>query len=337
MNLKELSPKGVLHYIKKNVNNEWITDAWQHAGITTLLGYLEDPFDKKGIAESCVEKYFNDPGSKYFCMPVDEIIQSWEASGQYKRNVGHLLDDYVFYKTGLYPNGEDLPGTLTYEDWKKLHLLEINDYVQSLFDAFDKFWEKIENKNYLIPVGREIRVGYVIADGTVVNGSIDFLLYDNKNKKLIILDWKTTENIKTKPDCLCHHLHGPLRELIDITITMYTLQTHFYKMCICESLNIDSEDVKTYVVQFLPTKMFNIYEESHDYDAALMRAALHYAFKERLKDKNAKKWDSSDTMRRTIANKDEIEERKRRQASHSKLKKLLKDNLGQINRIIENQ
>ena len=287
--------------IKEDVRLAWTMrnrDA-AHSGITCLTSYLEVPFDKEGVAQSTYNAHHNDPASKYFMMSVEDIIHEWDEHAAYKKQVGRIMDDYIGLHTDpstvTRPDGSQI----SFEEWDEINQFTHSEYLRAMGQSWNRWHEKAYSERRLAYIGRELPVSYVLPSGKVCNGCIDYLCYDALRDKVLIIDWKTTEKIKIVPDCLCSPCLGPADHLFDNTMTMYTFQILFYKMCLLKAIpSLKPSDIEACVVQIQPTTMYSVYKPSFKYDSKFLEECLEWAFEQFENDPDAKVWSRSDTTTR---------------------------------------
>ena len=46
--------------------------------ISSILGMLEKPFDREGVAQKTYDKHHNNPESEYYQMTIEQILEKWE-------------------------------------------------------------------------------------------------------------------------------------------------------------------------------------------------------------------------------------------------------------------
>ena len=150
--------------------------------------YIKEPFDELGIAEQCARKGELDPNYKYANMSVDDILNQWHEKSEKSKLYGRLLDDF----SGMILENE----TEKLEQWKIIKDYNNDKLLFTLCQGFLQFYEFILSKTNYKYIGREIPLYLETPNGSKINGRLDNLFYDENTNGFIIIDYKTTENIK---------------------------------------------------------------------------------------------------------------------------------------------
>ncbi len=172
---------------------------------TTFIKKFFQEFDAETIAQKCAGR------GKYEKMTAREILDAWAKEGERGRTEGtcaHAYADAVLKTNPLpEPISERCAGLFKSVDMGLERLLEHYDYVASEIIVFD-----LE---------------------TLVAGTIDLVMYDRINKRLLILDWKNNKQIKTNNNY--QRAFKPIDHLEDCDLIKYSLQLNLYKKLILKN------------------------------------------------------------------------------------------------------
>lgn len=256
--------------------------------ISAILGMLEEPFDKEGIAQKTFDNNFNNPNSEYYQMSVNQIIEKWEQKGATSRHYGSMLDNYI---------GCNLTGSDT--DLKLFKLdndYEHDERLHSLCDSFDNFYSVLSKSGDTIFVDREKTIYHKV---TIVNpdndnekleyyikGRFDALFYNKRTNKWIVIDWKSSGSIDKVPNKWTKQLLGPMKKYPALNYYTYTTQLYFYKLTLIEegylSKGTSPDDVVVMIVN-LPGKIiedigrnFATHQAAYGYDKDLLENLFTY-------------------------------------------------------------
>lgn len=232
--------------------------------ISTILEMLQTPFDQTVVAEKTYNKHYNNPESEYYMMSIDDIVNKWKEKGKVSMQYGKMNDEYI---------GIVLEGS---EEEKELFMLDYdveNDQrLKIQVQAFDDFITHLpDNIKY---VCRENTVWLKTNKG-YIKGRFDALFYNELTKKWIVVDWKTSGTIDTKPNQWTKKLLGTAKALDALNWITYTIQTYFYKTALIdngylpEGTNYD--DIQVCIVnfpgkQFEDGKLYKVYGPAFKYD-----------------------------------------------------------------------
>jgi hypothetical protein len=190
--------------------------------VTQILHYLNDEFDKEAQAKAMEEKYYDVEGSKYYKMPAQAIIRSWDLKRDRAIDLGHSLDDWA---EAIIDPGDEEHG-MTRERWQSRHGGEADK--MNIVRAWTKYWHDLENLGYKL-VAREQHMHKYYA-GHVVSGKADIILYYPPSNTIVIIDWKTTDKLvsSVKRTCL---IHGPewTKGLPQEKLTHSAIQCNVYR------------------------------------------------------------------------------------------------------------
>lgn len=206
---------------------------------------VAEPFDAEKSAKICEAKGKDNPNYKYYNMTAEQIMESWSEKSAESRRYGTLLDEY----TGLI-----LEQSSDLERWKITNGYNYDARLKANCDGFEEFRKQLEETTNYRYVGREIQVFATSEKGNVLNGRLDCLFEDasdESNKKYLIIDWKTTDEISTKNQYK-KKLRGPAFNLDDCDMNKYTAQLFIYKKALVETYGIaNEENVKVAVCNVL--------------------------------------------------------------------------------------
>lgn len=243
--------------------------------VSSVIDYMHKEFDKEGVAKKCFEKGFNDPESKYYKMPVEQIIESWEKKGHESRMYGSLVDSYI----GTYLN---YPTDV--DSWKLDNNYDYDPRIQGLCEGFDQFYNIISNKTDYKYVCREEKL-YIKSNKTDewINGRFDCLFYSEKLNKFLVIDWKTSGSIDKENKW--EKMFGPLYDKDACNFNEYTIQLQMYKKALSEVYELASpENIDVYLCQFSiePNETgthFLLYKQGFEYDSKLLDNVIEFAYK----------------------------------------------------------
>ena len=121
----------------------------------------------------------------------------------------------------------------------------------------------------------------------VVVGRIDCLFHNPVSGKYLIVDWKTTDEIKTEAFA-ARKMKGPANQWQDCDMAKYTIQLHMYKTALAHTYKLASLDKIVVVVCNLrkeqdpaTKKHFILYKQNFDYNDALIYQVVDFSIKKR--------------------------------------------------------
>lgn len=291
-------------FIKPNFSNVNVDYTLPRISISTLLGMIEEPFDRERVVELTYNKHFNNPESQYYHKTKEEIVEMWEAKGAESRKYGSMLDDYI---------GVNL--TKTDVDLKLFKLdnnYDNDERLHGLCDSFDNFYSILSKSGDTIFVDRERSVYHKVSvpnpdDPTqtleyYIKGRFDALFFNKRTNKWIIIDWKSSGTIDKVPSKWTKKLLGPMNKFPALNYYTYTSQLYFYKLTLIEDYlpkGTDPDDVIVMIVN-LPGKIieevgrnFATHGPAYAYDTQLLENLFKFGVqKDYLSKKNAPKEDS---------------------------------------------
>lgn len=267
---------------KPDFSNSNVDYSLPRISISKILGTLEEPFDRDGVAKKTKNKYFEDPESQYYHKEVFEIIEMWEKKGKESCKYGSLLDDYI---------GVNL--TKTDAD-VKLFKLE-NRYDQDsrfreLCESFDNFYSVLSKSGDTVFVDREKsvyhKVNFVDPEDSskevtyYIKGRFDALFYNKRTNKWIVIDWKSSGSIDKVPNKWTKKLFAPMDKFPALNWYTYTTQLYFYKKTLVEDGYLPAgtivDDVVVMIVNLPGKKIeelgtnFGTHGPAYQYDTILL-------------------------------------------------------------------
>ena len=291
-----MEEKNIFHPDFSNIN---IDKTIPTISISAVLGLLDIPFDRDGVAQKTYDKNFNNPNSQYYQKTVEEIIDMWESKGATSRRYGSMLDDYI---------GLNLKPTISSDGInRELMLWKMNnDYVNderlhNLCDSFDNFYTLLSKSGDTVFIDRErtlyykIKVTNPLTNELVdyyVKGRFDALFYNKRTNKWIVIDWKSSGTIDKVPDKWTNKFLGPMNKYPALNYYSYTNQLHFYKKALIESKYLPegtTEDDVIIMIVNLPGKIcegsgtnFETHTAAMKYDSELMDKIFTFAIQKDL-------------------------------------------------------
>lgn len=187
--------------------------------VTTLVSQYENPFNEDEVAERMSKIYGTD---KQF------FLDEWH----YKRDFACCKGTHTHAYNEFLWKGEEL-----YSYDKDAVIAEFGeDVIAPVWDRLkricQKFYDRFKDK--LVPIGLEQIVGSRDYD---IAGAIDFLAYSKKLDAIIIIDYKTNNEIKTK-SYQDKKMLAPLDNIPDCNYYHYSLQLALYKCIIMHETNL---------------------------------------------------------------------------------------------------
>ena len=207
--------------------------------VSNVTHLFKPHFHAEEMAESCSNKYYDDPSSKYYHMTKEEILEAWGENSRMACEHGterHEFGESLFYFM-TYQYDKILPDfkeRLGYDDEGKPFFTAI--YAKEIASA--KFY--YDMPVCFIPILAETKV-YTVKDEYWYSGTFDLLCYydqtldkGHKNTEkdisgLVCLDWKSNKDLYknfNKP------MLPPFEEYIDMPLSVYKLQLSAYQLCL---------------------------------------------------------------------------------------------------------
>lgn len=241
--------------------------------VSKILELIAKPFDAETQALNMVNKYYNNPSSPYFHMSADDIKRKWEAASSRAIAYGSKNDDYVRVKyEPASPNEAEI--------WKLDNNYDGDAALKGYCDANDKILRDIAAATDYAYIGREIPMK-IVHDGICVHGRLDFLMWSPSRNSLVIIDWKTTSDIKTENRF--QRLLGPLCTYDDCQANKYTIQLQLYKKAFVETYKMFMpENIIINICQLKQDGTYKVYNENLPYDSELLNQVITFANKKNL-------------------------------------------------------
>ena len=210
--------------------------------LSKILEFISEPFDKEGQAARCAEKGQRDPNYKYAGMTAQEIINQWETKAEESRHYGTLLDEYA--ECILEKSLDET------ELWKLDNNYEYDERLRNNCTGLEQFINDLKTWGFEY-VGREIPMYGQSDNGTVTAGRLDCLFMNSTVNKLFVIDWKTTEEIKT--EAFRHKtLKGPAFSIEDCDMGKYSVQLYDYVWSLSNTYKLlPAENIVCSVVNLL--------------------------------------------------------------------------------------
>lgn len=243
----EFDEKLLLAQIKRHsYNSSKLVLSW--VSIHKILAQLEKPFDAEAVAQRCADTA--KPGSKYYGMSKDDILNQWAEKRTSGSNKGIGLDTYInsIFNAGI-----------------KLEILEPS--LKNKCAQFDKFKLDVIDKHNIKFIGSEIWINSVKYG---IRGRLDSLMLSNDNE-LIIFDWKNNEEFNIN---MFEKMLGPCCNLLKSDINKFTLQVYLYKFMLETEFDLKISGVR--IVQFRENE-YVIHKPAFKYDDDFMRNVIEYA------------------------------------------------------------
>lgn len=274
--------------------------------ISSILAYLETPFDQIGVATKTFEKHYNNPESEYYHKNIDEIINMWETKGATSRHYGSLLDDYI----GNILTGNDR----TLQIYKLDNNFDNDERLQNLTKSFDNFYSLLCKSGDTIFVDREKTVYYKVQVNNPIEGGItdyyikgrfDALFYNKRTNKWIIIDWKSSGSIDKVTDKWTKKLLGPMNKFPALNWYTYTTQLYFYKKTLVENYLPEGTSLDDVVVMIvnLPGKIIDglntnyaTHKAAYEFDNNLMEQIYKFAIQKQLLEIDSNKKDNQEKL-----------------------------------------
>lgn len=206
---------------------------------------LKKPFDKFGVSLKLVDKYFDDPSSKYYQMSQEQILESWDTKAELGRTRGKNLDSFSDSLNEQLLDKPNLP-------YKELE--QIIDNTLQLFEleneGDDVMIQKARNftNGFLKPTyqrgGRiwawEIPL-YSLEKGCT--GRFDGIYHKDGN--IILIDNKNDEDLKTENKF--EKMRGVCMQYDASDLNIYTIQLYLYKYMLHHTYQIPLERIYPFI------------------------------------------------------------------------------------------
>ena len=283
----------------EKINEERFSDLHGHniISVSKIFDFVGEPFDKEASAKSCELRGRDDPKYKYAGMTAEEIIAKWDATAAESRMYGMLLDDYTDQILNKTPDELEL--------WKLDHNFDTDSRLKNNCIGFDQFYADIRALGFEY-AGREITVyGECNATATqagdmpfdeelfdapqknIVIGRIDCLFYNKNKDSYLIVDWKTTDDIKTSA-FRSKRLKGPAMKYEDCDLSKYIIQVQTYKNDLIKTYKLAPADrIKVLICNLKKEpeaatgKNYRLYAENVPFDSATLDEIVNFSIKKR--------------------------------------------------------
>lgn len=263
----------------KKINGEQFKNVYSIISVSKMLDFLSRKFDAEKQALVCEEKGRSDSKYKYAGMSASQILEQWNTKAAESRKYGQLLDTYAGLSFGDISIDESL------EVWKLDNNFDYDERLKSNCTGFDEFVADMRGYGYEY-VGREITVYVRTESGNVATGRLDCLFWNPKIDKYLIVDWKTTDDIKLS-GFGNQKFFGPGLEIDDCDMSKYTTQLHIYKDALCGTYGLASpENVAVAVVNLRKCEEANgrhylLYKENFQFNSKRLHDFVDFAIKKR--------------------------------------------------------
>ena len=249
----------------------------QIISVSKMEEFLCEKFDAEAMAATCAKKGAENPDYKYAGMTAEEILNMWTSKTDESKRYGSLLDDYTMHR---FDGSED-----ELEMWKLDNNFDYDDRLRNNCTGFEEFWKDLQLYGYEY-VGREITLYRETAAGNIVTGRMDCLFRHPGTGNLFVIDWKTTEEIKTSS--YGKKMKGPAFLYDDCDHGKYTIQTQTYKNDLIYEYGLGTEEtVNCCVVNLLREKdpqlgkFYRIYKEARPFQHKVLDDIIDFAIKKR--------------------------------------------------------
>lgn len=261
-----------------NVNKTEFSNVDSIISVTKMIDFLASKFDAEKQAKVCAEKGASDPKYKYAGMSAEQILESWSAKASESMHYGRLLDAYA----GI--TFKDTDEIL--EVWKLDNNFDYDERLKNNCIGFEQFVSDIKAKGFEY-AGRELTVYLKTPEGNVVTGRLDCLFYNEALNSYLIVDWKTTDEIKIS-GFGNKKFYGPGFDIDDCDMSKYTAQLHVYKESLAKTYNLaDTDRIRVCVCNLRKSeepstgRNYLLYKENYQYSSKRIYDFVDFAIKKR--------------------------------------------------------
>lgn len=196
--------------------------------VTPFVHSFFPHFDADSIIANMIKgnKWKNDVSYAYYRKSPEDIKSMWDQNGKQASSLGTLMHARIekFYNhPTLWKMIDDSKLSECFNE-EEMNNKEIRQFINFHLDG-PAIWHWIPWRTELRIFDRDIRVA----------GSIDMLYkspnYTEKNKLLIMLDWKRSKEI-AKINQYRKKAFSPIQDLVDANFWQYSLQLNVYKRII---------------------------------------------------------------------------------------------------------
>lgn len=274
MKLDNLIEEGI-DRITKELSQKYPYDKETWISITNIKDSVKEPFDKEGVATKTFEKHYDNENSEYYHKTVEQIIEAWEAKGAKSRQNGANCDDYIgmIYRDA----SEEVKNSF------KTRILKESVEMERKFQGIEACLKDFDNNGFVFECReKKLLLPYEYKGKVyIINGRLDALFSFQEMSKLLLVDWKNSEEIKT--DNRYKNLLGPMRKFPDCDHYLFTLQIYIYRYILENVYGIETP-IYSYIVQFPSTKdyFYKTYKPAFEYDEALIKKIIEYSIEKRM-------------------------------------------------------
>lgn len=247
---------------------------WENCiSVSKCIGFMKHEFNAEVTAKNMIPKHFNNPSSKYYQMTAEQIIEMWNEKAESAKEKGRQFDALMNQLIEVRDNNE-------LQLWKYDVSWDENDFLKRAYEGFKKLLEILQAEYMVIGTELPLYARSCKNPNHITCGRCDCLLWNWKTKRYLIIDWKTSEQIKQSA---FKNMKGPGNKYPDADYFHYMTQLSFYKKSIVETYKLASaKNVDILICQmgipenpgfktFGPTGKFM-------YDSAYLDNAIDYAF-----------------------------------------------------------
>lgn len=225
---------------------------FEFTSVTEFIHKFFKKFDKDKVAKKQLK---NNP--KYFGKTIEDVIEDWNKGSQRGNIVHNELEDYINEK-----------------------IKQPTHYMSKIGAAWIDYKKSKGNKfnSEVIVYSKQLQIA----------GTIDVLLYNEKQNAYHIVDWKTNKRINETAFNKQKGIKDSTKHLPDCNYIHYSLQLSFYKRILESYYGIDvgsltiihfKEDAKNQMnsnkfLQNVHYKIYSITDMSSDIDSMLREMDL---------------------------------------------------------------
>ena len=195
--IRASNPSGITLYFDETAHRYVTESGVELTSVTRWVGSFFPKFNSQQIAERYARKHG---------LSVESVLAEWAMAKDRGSELGHIVHKYA-------------ESTLCNLLFDRTQYEAYEEY----FQAIDRIIPKLLKRFRLI--GAEI---IVFSEKLGLAGTIDLLMRDPKNKDILIFDWKTNKEIRTKNNYNQFALE-PISHLDDCHLAKYSLQLNSYK------------------------------------------------------------------------------------------------------------
>lgn len=226
--------------------------------VTRLLKKFKKEFDKEAAAAKT---------AKRLNTTVKQVLADWEINNLYSTTIGTMLHKYI--ENSYLGIKEEFQG-----NFDRLGYDEKKDIAKNFPLLVKQFKNFHKDYKHLECIKNEIMLGDV--EDTKICGMSDMLIFNNKTKKLEILDFKTNKRMEKKSKYGGKLLY-PFDDMYEGELNEYAIQLNTYKYFV-ESytdlkidkiriiwFNVKNTDYQVFDLQQMQPKiidMFNVYKSA---------------------------------------------------------------------------